>query len=69
MDIYKADVLRVFGTHQAAADALGIGRTAVTMWPDDKPIPAEHALRLRYEIAPEKFKPRSGRSHQKAAAA
>lgn len=55
MDIFKADVIRVFGTQQAAADALGIGRTAVTMWSDDAPIPREHALRLRYEIRPDAF--------------
>lgn len=55
MDIFKADVLRVYGTHQAAADALGIKRTAVTMWPDDKPIPEVHALRLRYEVNPGAF--------------
>jgi len=53
MDIQKAEVLHVFGTHQAAADALGIKRTAVTMWPDDRPIPAEHSLRLRYEVRPD----------------
>ena len=57
MDIYKRDVLSVFGTQQAVADALGIGRTAVTNWPDDKPIPERHALRLRYELRPDIFGP------------
>jgi hypothetical protein len=55
MDITKAEVLRVYGTHQAAADALGITRTAVTMWPEDQPIPERHALRLRYELRPDVF--------------
>jgi len=52
--ITKHDVLRVYGTHQAAADVLGIVRHAVSMWPDG-PIPDRHALRLRYEIHPEAF--------------
>lgn len=53
MDIFKIEVLHVFKTEQAAADTLGIGRTAVTMWKPDKPIPERHALRLRYEVRPD----------------
>jgi len=55
MDILKKDAIGAYGTQQALADALGIGRTAVTMWPDDRPIPREHQLRLRYELKPEIF--------------
>ena len=55
MDIKKADAIRAYGTQQELADALGISRTAVTMWPDNKPIPAAHALRLRYELKPDIF--------------
>lgn len=66
MDIRKSDVLRIFGTHKAAAEALGIKRTAVTMWADDKPIPLQHALRLRYEICPEIFGPRDERPANEA---
>ena len=53
MDIYRKDALSIFGTQQALADALGITRSAVAMWGDEKPIPAEHALRLRYELRPD----------------
>lgn len=55
MDILKKDAIAAYGTQQALADALKISRTAVTMWSDDRPIPAEHALRLRYELRPEIF--------------
>ena len=55
MDIRKKQAIDAYGTQQALADALGISRTAVTMWADDKPIPKEHALRLRYELKPELF--------------
>ena len=27
------------------------------MWPDDKPIPREHELSLRYELRPDLFGP------------
>jgi hypothetical protein len=55
MDIYKREAVAAYGTQQALADALGIGRTAVTMWQDDLPIPKEHELRLRYELRPDLF--------------
>jgi DNA-binding transcriptional regulator YdaS (Cro superfamily) len=55
MAIQKKDAIAAYGTQQALADALGISRTAVTMWSDDKPIPAEHDLRLRYELKPDVF--------------
>lgn len=55
MNISKQSAIDAYGTHQALADALGISRTAVTMWPDDAPIPEKHALKLRYELRPELF--------------
>lgn len=55
MDISKHDAIAMYGTQQALADALGISRTAVTMWPDDKPIPERHALKLRFELRPDVF--------------
>jgi len=55
MDITKKEAIAAYGTQQALADALKISRTAVTMWSDDRPIPNEHALRLRYELRPDLF--------------
>lgn len=55
MGIFKKDAVSIYGTQQALADALGISRSAVAMWADNRPIPAEHALRLRYELKPEAF--------------
>lgn len=55
MDISKRDAIAAYGTQQALADALGISRPAVAMWSDDRPIPKEHALRLRYELKPDVF--------------
>lgn len=67
MDIYKRDAVAAYGTQQALADALGISRTAVSMWSDDKPIPREHALALRYELRPDLFGSAASRPGQKAA--
>lgn len=53
--ITKAEAVAHFGTQSALAAALGITRSAVCQWADG-PIPKEHELRLRYEIAPEVFK-------------
>lgn len=55
MDISKKEAIEAYGTQQALADALGISRTAVTMWSDDRPIPKEHQLRLKYELRPDVF--------------
>lgn len=57
MDIYYSDAVAAYGTQQALADALGISRSAVAMWDREKPIPKEHALRLRYELRPDAFGP------------
>ena len=50
MDISKQDAIAAYGTPEALATALGIGRTAVVMWSDNKPIPEKHALKLRYVL-------------------
>lgn len=55
MDIYYSDAVAAYGSQQLLADALGISRSAVAMWNRDKPIPTEHALRLRYELKPDVF--------------
>lgn len=55
MDIFKDDAIAAYGTTEALAEALGIGRTAVVMWSDSKPIPEKHALKLRYVLKPAYF--------------
>ena len=57
MDIYYSDAVAAYGSQQLLADALGISRSAVAMWSREKPIPREHALRLRYELKPDVFGP------------
>jgi len=56
MDISKQDAIAAYGTADQLATALGIGRTAVVMWSDDKPIPEKHALKLRYVLKPGYFR-------------
>ena len=52
-----SDVLPFFSGNKAAlARALGITRQAVNNWPDDAPIPAAQALKLRYEILPDELR-------------
>jgi hypothetical protein len=51
----KDDAIALYGSVTRLADALGISSQAVSMWPDDKPIPEVHRLRLRYELRPEAF--------------
>jgi transcriptional regulator with XRE-family HTH domain len=42
----KADVIAYFGGTQAAtARALGLTKSAVNQWPDDRPIPLKSALK------------------------
>jgi len=56
MEISKQDAIALFGSGSALARALGISPAAVSLWPDDKPIPEKQALRLRYEIKPDAFR-------------
>ncbi|GLQ96441.1 hypothetical protein GCM10007863_08590 [Dyella mobilis] len=68
MSIYKHEAVAAYGSQQALADALGISRTAVTMWPGEEPIPEVHELKLRYELKPQIFGPRDhGSPGQEAA--
>ena len=67
MDIFKRDAVDAYGTQKALADALGISRTAVAMWSDEKPIPKEHSLRLRYELKPDLFGAHPSKPKRKAA--
>lgn len=46
-----------FSTDVQIAELFGVTKQAVGRWGDDKPIPAEHALRLRYELRPDIFGP------------
>jgi hypothetical protein len=43
----KRECLRVFRTQAALGRVLGIGRAAVSLWPDDEPIPILRELQLR----------------------
>lgn len=46
------DALKIFKTRVALAKALGITKQAVSAWEEDKPIPENHSLKLKYEIIP-----------------
>lgn len=56
LHITKEKAVSLFGTPLALAEALGIERANIYMWPDKDPIPEKHALRIRYELKPEAFK-------------
>lgn len=51
----KKQAVALYKSQAALAAALGITKQAVSMWPDDQPIPEKHALRLRYELKPKSF--------------
>ena len=53
--ITKKQAINLFGSAKALYEALGISKQAVSQWPDDKPIPEDKALRIRYELKPEAF--------------
>ena len=53
--ITKAQALALYnGNGAALARALGIGRAAVSKWPEG-PIPEGYALKIRYVLRPECF--------------
>ena len=56
MFIYKTKAIRKFGSKSALARYLGITRQAVHLWPDRKPIPQKHAIKLVNEFGEEVFK-------------
>lgn len=45
----------MFGSPSALAKALGVYPSAISMWSDDKPIPNQRYLQIRYELKPELF--------------
>lgn len=53
--IMKNEALAMFSSQAEMARALGITRSAVSQWPDDRPIPEAQALKLRYQLRPEQF--------------
>ena len=55
MFIYKTQAIKFAGSKAALARYLGITRQAVGDWPDRKPIPQKHAMKLVKEN-PEVFK-------------
>lgn len=55
--ITKAQAIKPYGTVAGLARKLNVSRQLVSRWPEG-PIPDLYALRLRYELAPEKFGPK-----------
>ena len=54
--ITKEQAIEAFGSAAKLARALGITKGAVSQWQPGEPIPQAQALRLKYVIAPKKFK-------------
>ena len=52
MSISKQKAIEIFGSITALAKALGITQSAVSQWPDNKPIPILQEMKLKYEILP-----------------
>jgi len=46
MFIYKTQAIKFAGSKSELARYLGITRQAITHWPDRKPIPQKHAIKL-----------------------
>ena len=61
LHVTKEQAIELFGTPLALAEALGIERANVYMWPDGEPIPEKHALRIRFVLKPEAFNGKRGR--------
>ena len=55
MFIYKSKAVKQLGTKAALARYLGITRQAVNYWPDRKPIPQKHAIKLVKDFGEEAF--------------
>ena len=54
-EMKKQEAVDIFGSQNKLAKALGLTRQAVGRWDWENPIPAKHALRIRYELKPELF--------------
>lgn len=56
MSLSKEQAVSLFGGVEPLRAALGLkSRSAIYMWPDDKPIPRNHELAIRYELKPLAF--------------
>ena len=55
MFIYKSKAIRKFRSKAELARYLGISRQAVQLWPDRKPIPQKHAMKLVEGFGEEAF--------------
>jgi hypothetical protein len=54
--VTKDEAITLFGSVEKLRIALGLKtRSAIYMWPADKPIPEVHELRIRHELKPEAF--------------
>ena len=51
----KREAVEIYRTQLALSKALGLTHQAISHWEWDEPIPAGHALRIRYELKPELF--------------
>lgn len=51
----KRQAIGLYGSVKDLAAALNRTRAAIYMWRDDRPIPKNAELRLRYELKPESF--------------
>jgi len=53
--ITRRRAVEVYGGVSKLAEALGISRAAIYLWPEDDPIPELQALKLKYELRPDVF--------------
>ena len=51
----KSEAIHLFGSKARLARALGVSRSAVSQWKEER-IPGAHALRIRYELCHDKAK-------------
>jgi predicted transcriptional regulator len=55
IEITKDQAVGMFLSVAKLAEALGITRQAIYLWPDGKNIPERYALKIRYQLRPELF--------------
>lgn len=56
MALLKEQAIALFPSRKAMQKALGLkSHAAISMWPDGKPIPENHELRIRYQLRPDAF--------------
>ena len=57
MAMYKEEAIQLYeGSCTKLAAALGISKSAVSQWPDDKPVPEKQELRIKYELHPDLYR-------------